>query len=112
MWQPLTRSRKPVSFAAVADARRRDEVRQVRARLFVQCRQILDELGEDVSGFAIVVWDRSGELRSAYDTGHGPLRPAIIPTLVGDALNRHVALDMAPPVRLCRFRAKPPTIPE
>jgi hypothetical protein len=99
MRQPLTLSRKPTSFMAVADTRRRDEARQFRARLFAQCRQIIGDLGEDASGFAMVVWDRNGELRSAYDTGHGPLRPGIIPTLAGDALNRHVALDMAPPLR-------------
>jgi len=58
---------------------------------------ILEQLGDDVSGFALVVWDRRGELRSSYNTGHGPLRPALVPTLAGDALNRHVALDMAPP---------------
>ncbi len=100
MWQPLTHSRKPASLVAVADTRRRDEARQFRARLFAQCRQIIDELGDDASGFAMVVWDRSGDLRSAYDTGYGPLRPGIFPTLCGDALNRHVALDMAPPVRV------------
>jgi hypothetical protein len=98
MWQNST-SPKPLSLITVANVRRRDEARQFRARLFAQCRKIIDELGEDASGFAMVVWDRSGELRSAYDTGQGPLRPGIIPTLAGDALNRHVALDMAPPVR-------------
>jgi hypothetical protein len=100
MWQTSTSSRKPSSLTAVANTRRQDEARQFRARLFAQCRKIVDELGDDASGFAMVVWDRCGELRSAYDTGQGPLRPAIIPTLAGDALNRHVALDMAPPVRV------------
>jgi hypothetical protein len=98
MWQNST-SPKPLSLVTAANARRQDEARQFRARLFAQCRKIINELGDDASGFAMVVWDRSGELRSAYDTGLGPLRPGIIPTLAGDALNRHVALDMAPPVR-------------
>lgn len=87
-------------LAVVANERRKNEARQSRARLFAQCRQIVDELGDDVSGFALVVWDRNGELRSAYDTGQGPLRPGLIPTLVGDALNRHVTLDMTPSVRV------------
>lgn len=85
------------AFKDVASERKHDEAREVREALFGQCRSILEQLGDDVSGFALVVWDRRGELRSSYDTGHGPLRPALVPTLAGDALNRHVALDMATP---------------
>lgn len=85
------------SLKEVAGDKKHDEAREIREALFAQCRSILDQLGDDVSGFALVVWDRRGELRSSYDTGHGPLRPALVPTLASDALNRHVALDMASP---------------
>ena len=88
---------KLVSLKLVANNQRQKKARNVRQELFGQCRSIVDQLGDDVSGFALVVWDREGELRSAYYTGNGPLRPALIPTLVGDALNRHVTLGMAPP---------------
>jgi hypothetical protein len=86
-----------ISFKEVAAEKKHDEAREIREALFGQCRSILEQLGDDVSGFALVVWDRRGDLRSSYDTGHGPLRPALVPTLAGDALNRHVALNMAPP---------------
>src|ERR1700730_11621497 len=95
MWQrpPM----KPLlSLGVVANDRRREEAHNARALLFAQCRSILDELGDDVSGFALVVWDREGDLRSSYSVGYGPLRTALIPTLAGDALNRHVPLPMAP----------------
>jgi hypothetical protein len=92
----LTRLEKPTSLQVVANEQRRQEARNVRSALFDQCRSILAQLGDDVSGFALVVWDRHGDLRSSYDTGFGPLRPSLIPTLAGDALNRHVTLDMAP----------------
>jgi len=88
---------KPIPLQLVANDQRRQKARDVKAELFGQCRSIVDQLGDDVSGFALVVWDRQGELRSAYCAGYGPLRPALIPTLVGDALNRHVTLGMAPP---------------
>ena len=87
---------RPASLRVVQDARRREEARDIRAALFAQCRSILDQLGDNVSGFALVIWDRQGDLRSSYDTGYGPIGPALIPTLAGDALNRHVTLDMAP----------------
>jgi len=77
-------------------ARREAEAKDVRKMLFAHCRAILEELGEDVSGFAVVAWSRDGELRSALDTGYGPIRAALIPTLAGDALNRHVAGFQAP----------------
>jgi hypothetical protein len=84
----------------VLDKQRKNEAREVRAALFNQCRSLLLELGDDVSGFALVAWTRNGELRSAFDTGYGPLRPALIPTLIGDALNRHVTLEMASPTAI------------
>jgi hypothetical protein len=85
------------SFKDIADNKKHNEAREIREALFGQSRSILEQLGDDVSGFALVVWDRRGDLRSSYDTGHGPLRPALVPTLASDALNRHVALDLAAP---------------
>ncbi len=58
---------------AVAADRKHNEAREIREALFGQCRSILKQLGDDVSGFALVVWERRGDLRSTYDTGHGPL---------------------------------------
>jgi hypothetical protein len=60
-----------------------------------RCRAAVDQLGDDISGFAIVVWDKQGDLRSAYDATRGPIGPALVPTLVLDALNRHVAVKLA-----------------
>jgi hypothetical protein len=48
----------------VAAARKHDEAREIREALFGQYRSILAQLGDDVSGFALVVWDRRGDLRS------------------------------------------------
>ena len=89
---------EPVCLTAVANDRRSAEAKEVRGALFAQCRAILDELGDDVSGFAFVVWTRDGDIRSGFDTGYGPVRPALIPTLTSDALNRHVAVTLAPAV--------------
>jgi len=79
----------------VIDERRREEGRDMRQALFRRCRAAVDQMGDDIAGFAIVVWDRQGDLRSAYDTTRGPIGPALVPTLVSDALNRHVAVKLA-----------------
>lgn len=80
--------------------RKRGAAKLSRRSLFDACRSVMGDLGDDFSGFAIVVWGKDGELRSAYDPGTGPIRTALIPTLAGDALNRHVSLDMTPPTSL------------
>ena len=86
---------KPVSLKAVTDEQRRAAGRDMRQSLFGRCRAAVDQLGDDISGFAIVVWDKQGDLRSAYDATRGPIGPALVPTLVSDALNRHVAVKLA-----------------
>jgi hypothetical protein len=67
----------------------------IRASLLARCRAAIDQVGDGIAGFAIVVWDRNGDLRSAYDTSLGPIGPALVPTLTADAFNRHVAVMLA-----------------
>jgi hypothetical protein len=86
-------------LATIVSDRKRDDAKNSRRSLFEACKTVATDLGDEFSGFAIVVWGKDGELRSAYHAGNGPVKPALIPTLAGDALNRHVTLDMAPPVR-------------
>ncbi len=91
---------KKIVLKEVAEQARRSEAKRLRTHLFEDCRALVEELGGDVSGYAIVAWTPEGELRSVYHTGRGPIRPAIIPVLAQDALSRHVAQDMAAPSRL------------
>jgi hypothetical protein len=86
-------------LSEVVAKRKRNDARDARRSLFYACREIADQLGDDIAGFALVAWNREGDLRSALDAGEGPIREALVPTLAGDALNRHVILNMAPPVR-------------
>ncbi|MBN9289656.1 MAG: hypothetical protein J0H36_00690 [Hyphomicrobium denitrificans] len=48
-----------------------------------------------LAGYALVVWDARGDMRTAYNAAEGPIGPALVPTLVADALNRHVAVMLA-----------------
>lgn len=84
-----------VSLKAVVNQRQRTAEREVRRALFKRCREAIEQLDADISGFAIVVWDTQGNLQSAYDAARGPIGPALVPTLVSDALNRHVAVKLA-----------------
>jgi hypothetical protein len=86
---------KPVQLSEARDEQRRAAGRDMRQSLFERCRAAADQLGDNISGFALVVWDNQGDLRSAYDATRGPIGPALVPTLVSDALNRHVAVKLA-----------------
>lgn len=66
--------------------------KELRATLFQRCRAAIEQMGDDISGFALVVWDKEGHMRSAYDASSGPIRAPLVPTLAADALNRHVAV--------------------
>jgi hypothetical protein len=67
---------------------------QLEQELLEKCRDAFDRL-EGVAGFALVVWGKNGDMRTAYNAAHGPIGPALVPTLAADALNRHVAIVLA-----------------
>jgi hypothetical protein len=89
-----------VILKEVAERARQSEAKRLRSHLFEDCRALVEELGGDVSGYALVAWTPEGELRSVYHTGRGPIRPALIPVLAQDALSRHVTQDIAAPSRV------------
>jgi hypothetical protein len=91
---------KKVILREVAQKAHQLEAKRLRSALFEDCRSLVTELEGDVSGYALVAWTQQGELRSAYHTGKGPLRPALIPVLVQDALSRLVAQELAAPAKL------------
>jgi len=70
------------------------EAAELREELTEKCRCAAVEL-DPIAGYALVVWDARGEMRSAYNVADGPIGPALVPTLVADALNRHVAVMLA-----------------
>jgi hypothetical protein len=46
-------------------------------------------------GLLLSVWDQNGEMRTSYNAARGRIGPALVPTSVWDALNRHVAVKLA-----------------
>ncbi len=74
---------------------KRSAARDLRTRMFEKCRTGVKRAGDDIAGFALVVWDRNGDLWSSYDAQIGVIGPALVPTLAHDSLNRHVAVVLA-----------------
>jgi hypothetical protein len=67
----------------------------LRKDIISKCAATIEAMGGDVAGFALIVWNGSGEMRTVYDASKGPVGPALLPTLASDALNRHVAVMLA-----------------
>lgn len=80
----------------VSERQRRNarDAAQLREELVEKCGCALSDI-EHIAGYALVVWDSRGDMRSAYNAAQGPIGPALVPTLVADALNRHVAVMLA-----------------
>lgn len=88
-------SQNTVVLKTIVNQQQRAAEREARRALFKRCREAIDQLDGEIAGFAVVVWDKQGNLQSAYDAARGPIGPALVPTLVSDALNRHVAVKLA-----------------
>jgi len=84
-----------IRLAAERKARDRREAKDLREDFFQKCRDAVAEMDDGLAGFALVTWGKNGELRTAYNAAQGPIGPALLPTLVSDALNRHVAVALA-----------------
>ncbi len=70
------------------------EAAELRDEFLEKCCVSVADL-DRLAGYALVVWDASGDMRTAYNASEGPIGPALVPTLVADALNRHVAVMLA-----------------
>ena len=76
-------------------ARAERDAQLLREDLFAKCTAAVDGLGDGIAGYALIVWGKDGDMRTAYNAAQGPIGPALIPTLAADALNRHVAVMLA-----------------
>lgn len=84
-----------VKIASERQARISAEATALREEMLTKCGEAVETFGDNVSGYALVVWDKEGNLRSAYNAAQGPVAASLVPTFVSDALNRHVAVMLA-----------------
>lgn len=85
----------PALLAAEREKRDAESAEQFGAMLIDSCRKALGELEGGAVGFALIVWGKTGDLHTVYHADEGPIGRALLPTLASDALNRHVAIEIA-----------------
>lgn len=76
------------------------EIKPVYIEANEKLQRVLTELlesikGEDWIAGAFTVWDRRGGAYTVIDAVEGPVHMCMVPMFVHDALNRHVAVDLA-----------------
>jgi hypothetical protein len=84
-----------IKLASKKAKRDSDEAKLVRDDLLETCAAAANSMGDGLAGYALVVWDKTGGMRTSYNAAQGPVSPALVPTLAADALNRHVAVMLA-----------------
>ena len=84
-----------IQLVAERQARSDEEAALLRLELVAKCDEAMDQIGDDIAGFAVVAWGKDGTMYTAYKAARGLITPALVPTLVADALNRHVAVMFA-----------------
>lgn len=89
------KQRRVIRLVQARSERKASEAKHVRKVMHACVRRSFELFGDDISGFALVSWNRRGEMDSAYLVGHGPHAFASIPGQVHDALNRHMAVELA-----------------
>ena len=66
-----------VRFSEVSREKQKIDAKNVRASFFARGRAAMEQVGDDIAGFAIVVWDGKGDMRTAYDATRGLMGPAL-----------------------------------
>lgn len=77
-------------LSEVVRMRDKSDTREVLRSLRASVRTALSD--GTTAGYALVMWAKDGALTSAVYVDKGVIARSLVPTLVHDALNRHVAI--------------------
>lgn len=84
---------RPIKLSVVRSERNHDAAKSLRREMYGHIGNIVRDAGDDIAGYAVVVWDKDGWNWSNIRAG-GPIKSRLLPTFVGDALTQHVAVDL------------------
>jgi hypothetical protein len=93
--KPRRRKTNVVQLTEIRNERRAEEAASVLKFLHEQADMIAENMEEEFSGYALVMWTRAGATASSYSADYGSVAPDLVPTLAHDALNRQVAVEIA-----------------
>lgn len=85
--------KRPVKLSVIRSERQRDAAKEIRRELYGSMKDVVDDAGDGIAGYALVVWDKQGANWSTL-RGGSPIQTRLAPTFVQDALSQHVAVNM------------------
>lgn len=85
--------KKPVKLSVVRSERKHADAKDLRREMFSHLRTVVQDCGDDVAGYAIVVWDKDGYNWSTLKAG-GPVKTRFAATFVHDAVQQHAIVDL------------------
>jgi hypothetical protein len=91
------RQRNVVRLIQFRNERKAAEAKHMRGDMHSAVRQVCRDLGEELSGYALVSWTRRGETHTNINEGYGPFGWGSLPGQCHDAVNRHIAIVIANP---------------
>ena len=94
---PGISQRKIVCLVQVRNERKAAQAKYMRRDMHCAVRSACRGCGDDLSGYALVAWDRMGNVHTAINQGLGPFGWCALPNQCRDAINRHIAIALANP---------------
>jgi len=88
-------TKRVVKLSVVRNQRKAAEAKSLRSDLFNSARRISSAMGDEFGGYAIVAWERNGDVYSSINNSYGPIRGRALPSFCRDAISAHVTLDIA-----------------
>jgi hypothetical protein len=85
--------KKVVKLHLVRNKRKLAEAKAVTEDLAFNAQEIADNFGEEFAGYALVMWNRAGEVSSAYQANYGAVMPDLVVAVVHSKLVSHVAAN-------------------
>lgn len=76
------------------DAKKRKAAKLKRHLMFTQVREACEEHGDDLSGMALIVWDKAGQMNTYIMVGDGPYDSQALPTMAACALTQHTTMQL------------------
>lgn len=85
---------KLVLLSTVRDERKHEAAKKLRSDLFKAARDMVGQAGDNLGGYALVVWDESGATGSKYRCEADVISRRFVPLHVANALNQHIGADL------------------
>ena len=81
---------KITNLKLVINRKRKADAKEIYNKLKSRVKEFSEVIGEDIGGFALVVWNKEGSTQTEISADIGAIGPSMVPVFAHDALNRYI----------------------